>query len=129
MDYVGDADPLDDDEPFAPREPWLTPEARVLTGAGLLALGLLGGQLFQVLTFFVQNNDGSTPRWQQWASFGGPGAVLGLVAAVLVAPVRSQVASRAVRGGAVAVLVVGVVLAVLVAGGFLLIAGTDDTQF
>jgi hypothetical protein len=129
MDFVGDADELYDDEQVAPSDPWLTAEARVLTGAGLLLLGLLGNTLFQILTFLLGNNDGSQSRWMQWTIYAGPAGVLGVIAAVLAAPVRRHTDSRMLQGGAVAVLVVGLVLALLVAGGYLIIATSDDNRF
>jgi hypothetical protein len=56
-DLMGDADELGDDEDAALRgRPFLTPEARAFTGAGLILTGLLGGTLFQLLSFFVFNS-------------------------------------------------------------------------
>ena len=40
MDAVGDADELDDEGPID-RVPFLTPEARAFTGAGLVLVALL----------------------------------------------------------------------------------------
>ena len=123
---MGDADQLDDEEVPPPGEPFLTPEARVFTGAGLILTGLLGTGLFQVLGFFVFNPNGNdNGRWQQSALSAGPVAVLALAGAVFAWPVHRQPVNRLVHGLASAVVIIGLVIAVGVLVGLLAVGTTD----
>jgi hypothetical protein len=129
-DLMGDADELGLDEDLAPQSrPFLTPEARAFTGAGLILTGLLGGTLFQLLSFFVFNsNDGSTSRWQQYSLYAGPVGALALAGASLAWPVHRQPTSRSVHGLASAVVIIGLVIAVAVAAGLLAVVTTDPSS-
>jgi pheromone shutdown protein TraB len=129
-DTMGDADEwadqLDDDESLAPgSQPFLTPEARAFTGAGLILTGLLGTTLFQILTFLVlSNNNGNAERWQQYALYAGPAGVLALAGAVIAWPVHRQPVSRLVHGLASAVVIIGLVIAIGVVAGLVAVANT-----
>jgi hypothetical protein len=133
-DTMGNADEWADeiyDDEVPPRgEPFLTPEARVFTGAGLILAGLMGTGLFQFLSYFMLNgNNGNTARWVQYSLYAGPIAVLALAAAGLAWPVHRQPVSRLVHGLASAVVIVGLVMAGAVVAGLLAVAagGPDAT--
>jgi hypothetical protein len=131
-DTMGDADEwadeLHEDEVPPSGVPFMTAEARVFTGAGLILTGLLGTTLFQVLSFFVFNsNDASVARWQQYSLYAGPVAVLALAGAALAWPVHRQPVSRLIHGLASAVVIIGLVIAVGVAAGLLAIATTGPS--
>ena len=124
------ADELHDDEVPPWGEPFLTPEARAFTGAGLILAGLMGTGLFQFLSYFMLNgNNGNTARWVQYSLYAGPIAVLALAAAALAWPVHREPVSRLVHGLASAVVIVGLVMAAAVVAGLLAVAagGTDAT--
>ena len=131
MDFMGDADELyDDGESYQPPAAWgLTPEARVLTGVGLLLAALLGTGLFQAASFFVFGGNNQRSPSEQYALYAGPSGVLALAAAVLAAPLWRRPVGRMLHGAAVAVTVVGLVLAAAVALGFVVIGRNDGTAF
>jgi hypothetical protein len=125
-DLMGDADELGLDEDLAPQSrPFLTPEARAITGAGFILAGLMGTGLFQFLSFFVLNdNNGGAARWLQYSVYAAPSGVLALAGAVIAWPVHRAPTNRLVHGLASAVVIVGVVIALAVAAGLVTVATT-----
>jgi hypothetical protein len=124
---MGEADKLGyDDELPQQHDPFLTPEARAFTGAGLVVASLLGGGLFQALSFVV--TDGDEPEgWQLFLTFYGPRGVLAAAGAILGWPVHRAATSRAIRGLAAAAVIVGTVITMSVIAG-LIIKTTVDTS-
>ena len=130
MDAMGDADELDGDEDQQEHRPFLTPEARAFTGAGLVLAALLSSGLFQYLSYFMLNRSGgSMSPTLQYATFGGPSGVMAAAGAVVAWPVRRWNGHRAVHGLAVAAVVVGILIAVVVAAGILVAATAPDGTF
>jgi len=133
MDAMGDADEPDGDEDLQAHRPFLTPEARAFTGAGLVFAGLMSTGLFQFLSFFLldQNSGNSSPTLQ-YAVYTGPSGVLAAAGAAIAWPVRRWTGpstSSSVHGLAIAVVVVGVVIAVSVTAGLLAAATSDNNTF
>jgi hypothetical protein len=130
MDIMGDADELYDDDSYRPpATQGFTPEARVLTGAGLLLASLLGTGLFQAASFFVFGGNNDRSPSEQYALYAGPSGVLALAGAVLAGSLWRRPVGRMLHGAAVAVTVVGLVLAAAVALGFLVIDRDGGSAF
>jgi hypothetical protein len=129
MDTMGDADELDDDEDRPPATQGFTPEARVLTGTGLLLASLLGTGLFQAASFFVFGGSNDRSPSEQYALYAGPSGVLALAGAVLAGSLWRRPVGRMLHGAAVAVTVVGLVIAAAVALGFLVIDRDGGSGF
>ena len=131
MDFMGDADELahDDDSHRPQASLGFTAEARVLTGVGLLLASLLGTGLFQAASFFLFGGSNDRSPTEQYALYSGPSGVLALAGAVLAAPVWRRPVGRMLHGAAVAVTVVGLVLAAAVALGFVVIDRNEASGF
>ena len=129
MDSMGDADELDDED-LPPGQQFLTPEARAFTGAGLVLAALVSTGLFQFLSYFMINRNGSSPSpTLQYAIYGGPSGVMAAAGAVVAWPVRRWTGHRAVHGLAVAAVVVGILIAVVVAAGVLVAATAPEGTY
>lgn len=130
MDYVGDADHLDEDDGYQLPEPVMTEHARVLTGAGLVMAGMFTTGLFQYLAFFLfQGSNGGRPE-VQYMIFAGPTGVMSLAGGWLAWPSRRAPAlSQGWRGLAVATAVVGGLIALSVAVGIVIALTRDPSDF
>lgn len=130
MDAMGDADEFAADEDLRPVQQFLTPEARAFTGAGLVLAALLSTGLFQFLSYFMLNRNGSSPSpTLQYVIYGGPSGVMAAAGAVVAWPVRRWTGHRAVHGLAVAAVVVGILIAVVVAAGVLVAATAPEGTY
>ena len=111
LDAMGDAGELADDEDLTPGQQFLTPEARAFTGAGLVLAALLATGLFQFLSYFVLNRNGSSPSpTLQYVIYGGPSGVMAAAGSAVAWPVRRWTGNRAVHGLAVAAVIVGILI-------------------
>jgi len=127
MESMGDADELGyDDELPEQHDPFLTPEARAFTGAGLVLASLLGTGLFQFFCFFIISDGGDSERWRQYLSYAGPSGVLAAAGAVLCWPVHRAVTIRTIRGLAAAAVVVGTVVTASVVAGLIIVTTVDS---
>lgn len=130
MDAMGDADGFADDEELQEDRPFLTPEGRAFTGAGLVLAALLSSGLFQFLSYFMFNRNGSSPSpTLQYVIYGGPSGAMAAAGAAVAWPVRRWTGSRAVHGLAVAAVVVGIFVAVVVAAGIVVAATVPEGAF
>jgi hypothetical protein len=119
MDRIGDDGEIRyDDMPPLGRPPLLTPEARAMTGAGLVLCSLLVGGLFQVLGFLLLDRLGENSQAGQYAVYALPtGLMAGAGAWLARTALPDLVLDRILRALAVAALVVGTVIAAATALG------------
>ena len=133
MDTVGEADELDnDDEVPPPRRPLVTTEGLAVTSVATAVASLLVPFISQFMTFLLANyldlnNDDS--QGKQFALIMTPAGILAFIAAVSgVTALKRRSDDRWVGALALAGAVVGVLICVLVAAGFLVLLTSDPNS-
>ena len=118
METLGDADEVGDEDLPEPGSPW-TPEAVVITAAGLVLASMVSSGLFQFLAFYVDPEDvGARPRALIYV---GPGAALAALGALLGWRSKTQPLGPALHGLAMASAVIGATIAVASAAGIVMV--------
>ena len=128
MDTLGDGSVLDDDAP-ATAVTWFTPEARVLTAAGLVLAAFTATDIFQYLAFFVLDNNGGRDSGMQYTVFAGPAGAMAAAGAWLGWQGRTDPLAPVLRGLGGAATVIGAFLAAAVAVGIIVAFFFAPDQF
>lgn len=113
MDTSGDADAIEYDDAHAPgREPFMTPEGRVLTGVGLVLASFFANGMFQFLAFlFSDAVEGTGSQSLQYTLSSAPSGALAAAGAAVAWKSRDTPLSTTFRGLATAVVVIGALVA------------------
>ena len=117
METSGDAEAIVYDDAHAPgREPFLTPEGRVLTSVGLVLAAFFGNGMFQFLAFFLSDAVESTGNQAlHCVLYSAPSGALAAAGAVVAWKSRETPLSPTFRGLATAAVVIGALVAGAVA--------------